>query len=184
MKEELLNEIKEEYNKKKEELKEYNDKVLRVRTLKNNKFVKEYIKLVGDNNKYKYKNKNDIDIVGEIYQKYLSRIKEDETNNIYFYLGTYRYYYRYDIDKGGVDKRVRYNDPLADYRLYWNIEGMLPIKVEKDRFDEFDKENTIITTYYKSNKDYFFIQKEFFTESIKNNQEEAKKILKKKYKIK
>ena len=183
MKEELLSEIRKEYQDKKNELYEYNKKALKIRELKKDKKVKEYIKLTGDNNKYKYVYKNDTEIMGEVYRKYLPLIKKDETNNIYFYIGTYSCYYHYDIHEGGVDKTVDFNDPLADYRFYWNIEGLIPIRVEKDKFKEFEDNNTIISTYYHSSKDYYYIQKEFFTAAANKNQEEAKMLLIKKYKI-
>ncbi len=181
MNQETLNGLRDEFKKKKAEIKEHNKKVIRVRELMNDPAVKEYIELTGNNPQIEYINLNSIEIINDIYRPFLTTIKPSERNNIYFYLGTYSFYYHYDISEGGIDKKVAKDDKLADYNLYWNIEGGVPIRIPIDNSKEFEKNNVVICTYYHSAKDYYFIQKEFFANAVVYNQVKAKKLLIKKY---
>lgn len=181
MNQETLDGLREKFREKKEEIKEHNKKVLRIRELMNNEAVKEYIELVGQDDNMRYININNVEIIDKIYRPFLSEIKDRDRNNIYFYLGTYSFFYHYDITDGGVDKKVNYDDKLADYRLYWNIEGSVPVRIPVDQSLEFEKNNVVIGTYFGSAKDYYFIQKEFFANAVVFNQNKAKKMLIKKY---
>ena len=125
---------------------------------------------------------SDSDIITSFYHTYLYKIKKDETNNIYVYLGTYRNNDEIDIIHGSNDFKVDYNSPNASYRIYRNIEYPYGESIPISMCDEFEKKHIIIkpNTYLKE-KAYYEIQKDFFIESVKTNQESAKQKILRKY---
>ena len=182
MNQEILGELREKFKERKVEIKEHNKKVLRVRELMQDEKVREYINLVNDKFNYEYINMNNVDVIGEIYRPYMAKMREQDRGNVYFYLGTYSFYYHYDVSDGCVDKKVNYDDPLADYRLYWNLEGGVPIRISIKESKKFEEDNIIICTYYHDAKDYYYIQKEYLANMVTVGEEKAKKRLLKKYK--
>ena len=83
MKEELLVKIREDLEIEKKRLKEYNDKIKRIKELMNDEKVKEFLDLTSLD--YKVGNSNKMvtdDIIASIYSKYLYIIRESDTNNL------------------------------------------------------------------------------------------------------
>lgn len=183
MKEELLVKIREDLEIEKERLKEYNDKIKRIKELMKDDKVKEFLKLISLD--YKVGNTKKMvtdDIIASIYSQYLYLIKESDTNGLYVYLGTYAYNDEIDIVHGSRDYRVSYDSPKADYRLYQNIElwGSEQILIRK--CEEFEKNHIVINPMVPfSNKDFYEIQKDFFIRAVKDNQKSAKRMVLRKY---
>lgn len=115
----------------------------------------EYIKLKEKNNL------TNNQIINTIILKALRYIYEDETNDIYIYLGNYD----------------------ENSKLYKNIELDYDFKVPNSDRRKFESEHIIIRPkndcYQKTYND---VQKDFFKKAIRSNQEEAKKLVIKKYK--
>lgn len=183
MKEELLQFLKEEVEKEKLQNIEYNKKVKRIKELKKDPNVREYIQLtslIGDD--IKEIKISDVDIIYSFCRRHLSEIKENEANGIYVYLGTYQYSSEIDIIHGSRDIRVDYDSPYANYRIYWDIEQFAAENIPISQCKQFENEHTIINpkSYFKE-KEYYKIQKEFFNKAVKSNQESAKKLILRKY---
>lgn len=122
----------------------------------------------------------DKDITASIYRNYLYRIDKDATNGIYVYRGTYKISDEIDIVHGTHDIRVNYHSSLAYYRQYYDIEQIDPINIPIDQCEQFEKEHTILYLDYLGRK-FYTIQEEFFTKTIKRNQDAARKYILRKY---
>ena len=184
MKEELLKKLKKEFIQKKIEINEYNKKVAEINELMKDEKVQKFLSLTEmEIEETKEKNLSDKEIISKIYPKYLYEIKENETNNIYIYLGTYMYSNEIDIVHGSNDTRVEYNSQNADYRTYLNLEHQFAKNIPIAQCPNFEKNNIIInpSTFFKT-KAYYDIQKDFFYKATIENQEEAKKYILTKYK--
>lgn len=183
MKEDILNQIRNELNIKKGINERYNDKLKRIKELEKDSNVKEYISLIGLSNYNKeFINDSDNEIIRYIYTKYICKIMENTTNKIYVYLGTFKYSNEFDGVHSYSDIRIDYNDKNADYRLYQDIELLYSKKVAIKDCNLFEKNNIVINphSYYKMSE-YYKIQREFFINSVKDSQENAKTIVLKKY---
>ena len=182
MREDTLTQIKNEIENKLLDDEKYNATVKRIKELEKNRYVKEYINLLGLSISRQDFIIDDTDsIVSKIYSKYINKIGESDTNRIYVYLGTYRYSSTADIVSLG-DDRVSYDDDRADYRLYQDLEQLASLVVNIKDCKVFEENNTIINPngYFKS-REYYKIQKEFFITAVKKGQEAAKKRILKKY---
>ena len=171
MREDILNKLKIELN----EIKKYNqinnEIIKKIKNLEYNPLIKEYLKLINKNiNNEEINNEKDEDIIKRIYKKYLFYINKDETNKIFVYLGTYRYFDCYI-----KEQRVDYNYKRADYRIYCDIEQLNHLYLPIINCYEFESNNIIIgtDTFFKE-REFSKIQLEFFIESVKTNQESAK----------
>lgn len=180
MKEELLNELKKEFEQKKKQVIEYNQKVKRIKELAKTPEVKEYLYLCNQVDGMKEQKMQDRDITSSIYHNYLYRIDKDETNGIYVYRGTYRISDEIDIVHGARDIRVNYHSSLAYYRQYYDIEQIEPINIPINQCEQFEKEHTILYLDYFGRK-FYTIQEEFFTKAITKNQDVARKYILRKY---
>lgn len=182
MKEDILNQIRNELNIKKEINERYNNKLKRIKELEKDNNVKEYISLVGLSNCNKeFINDSDDEIINYIYTKYIYKIDENSTNKIYVYLGTFKYSNEFDVVHSYSDIRTDDNDKKANYRLYQDIELDFIKQVNIDDCKLFEENNIIINpdSYYKM-REYYKIRREFFVNSVKENQDTAiKKVLKK-----
>jgi len=151
--------------------------------LEKNPEVKEYLGLRDiklDNSKLIVM--RDAKLIDKIYYHYLYKIKEEETNGIYVYLGTYRYSDYCDIVHSSSDERVDDDSPCANYRLYQDIEQYYGVEIPISKSKEFEDTHTIINpkTQWKQ-RVYYDIQREFFTTAVKTSQESAKKRILRKY---
>lgn len=183
MKEELLIKIRKDLEEEKRKLSEYNYKNKRIKELMKEKEVKEFLALidltyqVGSTKKMVTD-----DIIASMYYKYLYQIKDEDTNEIYVYMGTYKYSEEMDIVHGSRDIRVQYDSIDADYRVYRNIEKSSSEQILINRCKEFEKTHTIINPKIVCyDKTFYEIQKDFFIRAVKVNQESAKKLVLRKY---
>lgn len=129
MKEDTLTQIKNEVEITKLNIEKNNEMVKKIKELEKNRYVREYLSLVGlSNTKQKFITDTDDEIISQIYDKYIHRIDERDTNGIYIYLGTFRYSSTADIVSLG-DDRVSYDDDRADYRLYQDLEQLASLVV-------------------------------------------------------
>lgn len=182
MKEDTLTQIKNEVEITKLNIEKNNTMLKRIKELEKNRYVREYLSLVGlSNTKQKFITDTDDEIISQIYDKYIHRIDERDTNRIYIYLGTFRYSSTDDIVSFG-DDRVSYDDDRADYRVYQDLEQLASLVINIKDCKAFEENNTIINPngYFKS-REYYKIQKEFFITAVKKGQETAKKRILKKY---
>lgn len=183
MKEELLVKIREELEKEKKKQEENNNKSKRIKELLKDEKVKEFLELTCITYEIgRTKKMLTDDIIASIYSKYLYLIKENETNGLYVYLGTYKYSDEIDIVHGGRDYRVAYDSLDADYRVYQNLELWSSNHVLINKCDEFERTHTIINSRIAFNdKTFYQIQRDFFIRAIKVDQESAKKMVLRKY---
>lgn len=162
--------------------------------------TKKLNELLKDKNVIEYLNikgiKEEIkDICDDWYfiKNILKEYKIKETNNIYVLIGTYYTdcYINYQ-DTQYYEKEVPFDCEYAEYRIYKNIENEICKKAylseeffgyPKILVNEFEQNNIILNPYNsnKNNEIYEQIKKDFFTETMKNGQTKAKKILIKKY---
>ena len=179
MKDELLIKIREDLEEEKRKLTEYNNRNKRIKELVKNEEVKEFLNLTGLT--YQPINTKKMvtdDIIASIYYRYLYQINEEDTNEIYVYMGTYKYSDEIDIVHGSNDIRVSYDAIDANYRLYRNIEKSSSEQVLISRCEEFEGKHTIINPRIAfSDAQFYKIQKDFFIRAVKINQESAKKML-------
>lgn len=189
MKEKILIEMREELKSAKRDNEQYNREAARLKELKKDEKVQEYLKLVSHYGKddieaHQFDEKDTIDT---IYYYAMRKIHKESTNGIYVYLGTYRYIDLSEYDDG-VDELVRREDKRAYKREYLNLEQRETISIPIEECDEFESENTIL--YTSDGKEYYVndakdnakrIQMEFATIAIKESQERAVKQIIKRY---
>ena len=187
MKEKILESIRKELLETKEIIIKYNKDIQRLEELKQDSKVQEYINLLkiykNDEIKHiEYTKQYEINAIIRIYQDYLRKNKVSSTNDIYVYLGTFKYSWNDYIDDYS-NLHTKRNDKDAYKREYWNIEQEKKVEISIDEVDKFEQENIIIYPEKILEAKYYFkeIQKEFFIDAIKTNQEEAVKRLVKKY---
>lgn len=183
MKEELLRKMKDKLKQEKINNEAHNLKVEKIKELENDPNVKEYLKLMElKRSSLKQIELTDEKIISSFYRKYLSEINENETNGIYVYIGTYSYSHEVDVVHGSSDEKVDYNDPKADYRVYFDIEQLFSKSILISECEQFEKQYIIINpkTCLKE-KEYYEIQKKFFVKAVMTNQDAAKKLVLGKY---
>ena len=84
MKEDTLTQIKNEVEITKLNIEKNNTMLKRIKELEKNRYVREYLNLVGlSNTKQKFITDTDDEIISQIYDKYIHRIDERDTNGIY-----------------------------------------------------------------------------------------------------
>lgn len=184
MKEETLNKLRMEVKELKRKNEEINRKNRRIQALEQDSKVREYLKLRGirETRIIEHLETNEESLVEKAYYSLIRSINEKDTNKIYVYLGTYKSSYESDVIHGSNDIRVDYNDPTSEYRMFQDIELDSQIIIPIDKCKDFESSNKII--YLKGYRlwgKYYSIQKEFFKESFKNGQEEACKLILRKY---
>lgn len=186
----LLDEYRNEYKNIIEKRKEYEEKRKRLEFLLNNRLVKEYIALneeLSDDSVISFIKREDDTQIRYLFGEFCRRSKT--TNDIYVYLGTYKYSYDCDIVHGEPDEQVNYSDEEANYSLYRNIESDSSRMVHIRDREKFESNHIIVYP----NRDYLScrrvnfdkLQIEFARDCINYCQEEAvKRILTKSRKIK
>lgn len=183
MTEELLTKMKEELEIEKQKLVDYNRRINRIRELENDENVQEFLNIT--NLEYKalpLKRVSSESLIEKIFFSHLHEIDEKDTNGIYVYLGTYKYTDEIDIVHSPHDIMVPYDSPIADYRVYQNIEEWSSKQISILKCEHFEKEHTILNPKVPvTSKGFYDIQKDFFIRAIKVNQETAKKMVLRKY---
>lgn len=183
MTEELLTKMKEELEIERQKLADYNRKVKRLRELENDVNVQEFLKLTNlEYESLSLKRVSSESLIESVFYHHLHEIDEKDTNGIYVYLGTYKYTDEIDIVHSPHDIRVPYDSPVADYRVYQNIEECSSKQIPILKCEQFEKEHTILNPKVPiTSKGFYDIQKDFFIRAIKVNQESAKKMVLRKY---
>ena len=104
------------------------------------------------------------DLLFSAYMKYISSIKEEDTNGIYVFLKT-------DV----------VNDKLVN--IYWNIEQSSSNMICIEDVDTFEKEHAILYPTFNDTTDEEFvrIQKTFIRKAVDSNQEKARKLVIRRY---
>ena len=98
-------------------LDEHNKRVRKIKALESNGLVKEYLKLTGISPSDVEEIEIDIDeICFTKFRKYMSEIKEDETYQIYVYIGTYEF-----GDKDELFDKKYSDDGIHPNELGYNI---------------------------------------------------------------
>lgn len=185
MKEEMIKDIKVYIDERLKKQNEIKDLLMELEALKENPYVMRYIELyekVGDNDDCYNESENNI--INDAY--YLYSGKNDKTNKIYFYLGTYKYSNECDINhESGTVLTFSY-DPEAKFRKYRDLENdQIELEIPMKEAEEFEAKNKIIYCKYPflSDMEYYDLSKKFFCDIIINGQENAvKKLLKKRAK--
>ena len=179
MKEKLLLKLKKKYLEEKNYIENYNYYMKKINE-QDDEIVESYLTIMGLTKKDILPiDLDDKEIILEIILKNLYKIKEEDTNNIFVYIGTYKFSNK--LSKKHITKNIEvdYNDPGADYRIYWNIESKNPIKIHISRCSIFENAYTVFDS---KNIAFNDIQAYFFYKAITKNQEEAKKYILTKYK--
>lgn len=178
MTEELLKIIKDEANEEIATLDKYNEYA----DLRNKKAQEEEIKRklgLPYNPNLAFPRKTETGIIMKAYQKHISEIEENETNEIYVYIATYKpnNVSDYEFDDGApFDIETDYNDKEATHRSYWNLEGVWSVQLPINECQEFERTHTVLFV-----DDFYQLQQEFITTAVKENQEKAiSKVLKRK----
>ena len=171
MREDLLNQLKYEFQKEREIIQKHNQRIDRIKQLKDEPLIQEYLELskeVVDETKI---DTTEEEIIEKLYRHNLYRIHSSDTNGIYIYFGTF----------DNHDQKVDYDSSSAVYRKYKNIELSYIQECPIEESKIFEKKNNIL--FPKNEKEeYFKIQKEFFKEAIQVGQPQAKTLILEKYK--
>jgi len=184
MEQEILDEIKNNYNESLERKKYISGLIDKINKLEENDIVKKYIELMIEYESLKDDkiiSQSDQSIFDSICRSYICEIKE--TNGIYVCLGTFMSDDSVDIVHSSADIRVSRDDPRAEYRIYRNIEDGNTKYISIKNCEMFEKTHDIIilNTNIFTDIYYYKLQKEFFSLAVTFGQEEAKrKILEKK----
>ena len=179
MREEKLDEIKEQIKKLKNARRKYIGRKKRIEKLSEDPKVKEYIKLkeqqekaekiIKDMDDKVSKCETDKIIINYVFKKGIEKMPIEETNGVYLYQG------------------VR---PMGDriYHKYQNFEKERAIFVLEENNEEFKKNNIIIGLLNNEENPqteqvlYNYMQNDFFEKMYNEGEEEAKKYVKN-YKI-
>lgn len=177
MKEEILEELRQEVLEVKSKIKQHNLKVNRINELLLDSKVKEFARLIDFDGRDVYNKRFSMEsTIERLYPKYLMKIGSKETNKIYVYLGAF--------SKDSY-KRISEKSKNIDHCKYWDIEGEFSIDIPINHCKAFEERNTVIKTQgYDSESEYYKIQREFFTEAVEKSQESAKRLLLSKYRRK
>lgn len=180
MEQEILQKIKDDYERRKQERTNLKDLMQEIKNLEETETVKKYLTLTEKLDSTKFKKNllvSDEELLDLAFSSNCYNIKN--TNNIYVCLGTFMLDSCYDIVHGPSDIRLKYDDPRAEYRIYKNIEDgdskLIPIK----KCALFEATNKVIFPQTsRTDKYYYELQREFISTMIEHGQEEAcKKIL-------
>lgn len=185
MTEEFLKMIRNEAKKEIARLKKYNEYAKLRNQLAEQEEIKKELGLSYRGDLW-LPEKTEEDIIKSIYQKHIGEIEEEDTNEIYYYDGTYKYVYDSWIESyglGPIEELVDRDDPEANFRRYSNIEGIYSYTFGLKEADEFEKTHTVIYTAEADKEDgsLYRITDDFVITAVKESQEKAKSLVLKKY---
>ncbi|MCM1370707.1 MAG: hypothetical protein NC181_02295 [Clostridium sp.] len=103
-----------------------------------------------------------------------------ESNNIYVYLGTYKYSYEADVEHGPRDYKVSRNYKNADYSKYMDLETEDLIEIFINEREQFETSHKVIfPKNLFEQKEFYEMQKTYIEDCVKDGQTLAvEKILK------
>ena len=180
MTEEFLQKIRVKSNEEISKLEEYNKQTRMINQMILKEKLKKSLGLPYNENilNMYIPEKTEESIILSTYKKYIGEIDEKDTNGIYVYICTKKYtnYTSEQIDNGyPIAVETSINDPEADYKCYYNLEGCLSYKVNIDDCEEFERKNIVIYG------DFYKLEQDFIITAVKEGQERAiKKIIKSK----
>lgn len=163
MTEELLAKLRETVLEKKEDIEIRNREIDRIRELEENEIVKEYMKLRNLTKSYAFKLQED----DGLYYRAFNECKPE------IVLGTNRMYVLSHI--GHYLKKFR----IREYRTYINVESSEEHIISDDRLEKFEDDNIILDGIGLVDA-----KKEFLKLAVEQGQEEAVKVMSKKYRRK
>ena len=166
-----------------EELKKKRDDVLNIQKeiaiLKETKEVKKYLNLLEVLNQKtsgrnagidKFSDRKIVDIV-------LNEIKVTPDEDIYVYIGTFKYNDEFDAVHSSYDIPVSRDDVSANYVLYKKIESSYydEVQIPYNRVKDFEDTHNIIIPQNVTNRERYFyeLQLEYFRTAILKSPEEA-----------
>lgn len=119
------------------------------------------------------------DVIMKAYEKYIPDIKDEDTNDIYVYVGTFKYLQpTFEQIEAGypLQEEVDRDDQTADFRCYAKIEGRFSYNINIDEADEFERTHTVLFA-----DNVYEVEKEFITTAVKTDQEKAASLVLSKY---
>lgn len=179
MKSEELKKLKETFKQLQSKRNEVIELQKEINHLEKNEIVKRYLNLIslyeekitGRNTGYdKYSDEDLISIA-------LGKVDITPDEDIYVYIGTYKYNYEVDVIHGSYDIPVDRTNTDADYVEYENLESRYDgsIKIPYKEADNFEKNHKIIVPKNVLNREKYFykLQKEYFEIMILDSPESA-----------
>ncbi len=145
-----------------------------IKLITKQKFLSKHPNLLKHRN-YSYEIKEFFDnyqsddaILDTLVEEAISQSLLNDTNNIYFYAGTF-------MNDGETTWQVPKNSSKAQYDLYLNVENCRKVEIPITERSNFEKENHIVSFYktYPTMNDFESIHHEFFKSSINEDQETA-----------
>ena len=172
MNEKVLNEFREEYNKRLEK-KHKIDKSLdilkkRKEILENSPIVRDYIELNDQIEKVSDMIFTEEEVFFDTLYDFENKGLIDETNNIYLYAGSF-------INENGDERLVERDSLISEFDRYINIESLKDIDVPVEDRTNFEKNNKVLVL---DNNDYikyliYDIRDQFIRDSLNYGQEDA-----------
>ena len=175
MEQEILQKIKDDYERRKQERDDLQKLIQAIKELEETEIVKKYLALTEKLASIKFKKNllvSDIELLDLAFRSNCYSIKK--TNNIYICLGTFMQDSCCDIVHGSSDIRLKYDDPRAEYRIYKNIEDNFSKLIPIRKCALFEATNKVIFPQTsRTDKFYYELQREFISTMIEQGQEEA-----------
>lgn len=179
MKPEEMNLLRKRYY----DLKGQKEKIMKVKMelleLEKSSEVQRYLELVGEYQEIRDEGIADIENKDDDFfiRRAINFSKITPTNDIYVYIGAYKYNYETDIIHGASDYLVGRGDVTADYFVYYNLEERYrnSVVVPYQEVNEFEKRHHIIIPKEFFNRDYYFsrLQEEYFKTIVLESEEQA-----------
>ena len=179
MDEEILNKIRNKCKESQDKLEQYNSRAKIENEMAKHENIKKALGLPYTEN-LGMPIKDETDVILELYKKYKIEINENDTNNIYVYVGTFRYLCpTIDQIEAGypLDEEVDRNDPRGEFRIYRNLEGIWSYKFNIEKSLEFEENHTVLFP-----DRYSDVEKDFVLTAVKEGQEKAVNLVLEKYK--
>ena len=179
MKNETLEKIKKDFEYKRTETDNFNEKVKRIAELEKDPRVKEYSELLKSIiGVPRIISLSDDDICGLAFRQHAAEIMPCDTNGIYVYMGAFRC----NPSKNGIEVREYGDMSLADYKKYWDIELGTATYVDIKKSEQFEREHFVIFAN-EQDESYLFrdVQNEFINEAVHKDQHAALKLIYSKY---
>ena len=169
MEEEILQKIKDDYVRRKEERANLLNLMGEIAKLEENETVKKYLALTEELASVKFKKNllvSDEELLDLSFRSNCYSIKK--TNNIYVCLGTFRLDNICDIVHGPSDIRLNRDDPRAEYRIYRNIEDGFSEQIPIKKCAEFEATHKVIFPK-TSRTDKFYYELKYIGSMLKSS---------------
>ena len=184
MTKEFLEMLREEVKKDILGLRDYNEYARRRNKLAEEEEIKKELGLPYRSNLW-IPEKTEDGIIISTYRKHIDEIEEQNTNQIYYYDGTYKYILEEEEDCLGITSElVPKNDLSAEFRRYQNIEGIYSYDLALDEADAFEKTHIVLFPDNPTIHSVEQVTNFFVSTAVKENQEKAISWVLKKYNTK